>query len=472
MRPNLSQMRPVLVALMRSGVALVGVALTTISALLFLVLFFIQELGFSGGLYLGLISFLGLPVLFVLGLLLIPFGIWLHRARERKRAAAGQEAARAPVIDFKIPRIRILGVVIAVFTFVNLLILGAGSYKAVQVMDSTEFCGGACHSVMSPEMTAHQVSPHSSVGCTECHIGSGADSFVKAKLSGTRQLWGLMTGRFHRPVPTPVHNMRPASETCESCHSRSRWIGDQLRVHSHFAEDEKQTEKKTVLLVNVGGKQDGQWKGIHAHNNPAHAIRFRADPTHQQIYEVAYSDGKTTKTFKTTATTPETPDAQWRSMDCTDCHNRPAHSYRLANDEIEAALSTKRLDPALPFIKQQGMKALQTRYASQADAQAGIRLALMGFYEKQYLTLFQSDRAKIESASNTLVDIYARNVFPEMKIGWGTYAIFANHNGCFRCHDNEHLTEIGEKLSQKCELCHQTLATDEADPEVLQVLYP
>jgi hypothetical protein len=469
MNANIHEVRPLLVALMRSSIALLGSVLTTVSAILFLVLFAVQEFGLKGGLYLGIVTFLMLPGVFVVGLLMIPFGIWRHRVAERKRAATGATAQGAPVIDFNVPRTRLVAMGILVFSSLNVVIVGAAAYKGVVVMESTAFCGGACHSVMSPEMTAHQDSSHSKVDCTDCHIGSGADWFVKAKVSGSRQLLELAVGKYHRPIPTPVHNLRPAAETCEHCHSRDRWIGDRLRIHDHFAPDEKQTVKKTVVMVNVGGNRNGKWTGIHWHNDPAHQIRFLSDAKREHIYEVELVEKGATKVFKAAAVPAGEVGHDWRSMDCTDCHNRPGHTYRLANDELDSALDTKALDASLPFIKREALNALQAKYVSRAEGSAGIRLTIADFYRQQYPTL---EPTRINSAANVVAGIYQRNVFPEMSIGWGTYPTFDAHAGCFRCHDNEHVTASGEKITQKCETCHATLATDEADPEVLQVLYP
>ena len=161
-------------------------------------------------------------------------------------------------------------------------------------MDSTQFCGGTCHTVMTPEFTTYQRSPHSRVKCTECHIGSGADWFVKSKLSGSWQLVSVALDLYPRPIPTPVENLRPARETCEQCHWPTRFVGERLRFFNRFAEDEKQTEKKTVLLMKIGGGETGRAHGIHWHVDPdlsdslpvgqvtAEDLRRRADPGQRQ----------------------------------------------------------------------------------------------------------------------------------------------------------------------------------------------
>jgi hypothetical protein len=71
---------------------------------------------------------------------------------------------------------------------------------------------------MEPEYTAYQFSPHAKVGCVQCHIGSGADWFVRSKISGSYQLYAVAFKKYPTPIPTPIGNLRPAQETCEQCH--------------------------------------------------------------------------------------------------------------------------------------------------------------------------------------------------------------------------------------------------------------
>lgn len=466
-------MRP-FVAFTRSPISLIGSAVTTVSAILFLTIFLVEQLGFQGGPYLGILAFLIIPAVFVFGLLLIPLGIWRQRVKDRKRAAMGGPLPSAPIIDLNLPRTRKIAFVILILTIVNIAIIATATYKGVEVMDSTQFCGGACHSVMNPEFTTYQRSPHARVRCTECHIGSGADWFVKSKISGSWQLISVLFNLYPRPIPTPVHSLRSAQQTCEQCHWPSKSLGDQLRIHTRFASDEKQTEKKTVLLLNTGSGERGKGHGIHWHVDPSHQIRYRSDPSRRQIYDVELTNPNgALKLF--TASAPPAPgnvDATWKTMDCVDCHNRPTHIYRLPNDELDAALEAKELDRSLPYLKREGMRALELKLASHEDARTGIRKALFDSYGKDYPDLVKTEPERIEAAANTLWNIYRRNVFPQMNITWGTYPIFAEHTGCFRCHDKQHQTQSGEKISQSCELCHQTLATEEANPEILQLLYP
>ena len=151
--------------------------------------------------YAAAILFLVIPGFFGLGLVLIPLGL----AFERRRAAgdrAGETdsvlAAFGRAMESEIVRRRVA--LVLLMTVLNVFIFSAVTYRAVTFMDTPKFCGNACHSVMQPEYDAYKTSPHSHVACVECHIGGGAESLVKAKLNGLHQVWGVVTGRFHRPI--------------------------------------------------------------------------------------------------------------------------------------------------------------------------------------------------------------------------------------------------------------------------------
>ena len=190
--------------LARNPVSWVGAALVTISASLFLLVYMFELAGWHGNPYIGMVFFLLMPGLFVLGLVLIPVGMWLE-ARARKHGHP-HGPWRWPVIDFRVPRQRqILGVVL-VLTIANLLIVSLAAFRGVHYMDSVEFCGQVCHEVMQPEFVSYQDGPHARVTCVECHIGSGAPWFVRSKLSGTRQVFAVLLNTHQRPIPSPVEN--------------------------------------------------------------------------------------------------------------------------------------------------------------------------------------------------------------------------------------------------------------------------
>ena len=470
-------MRSFFQAMMRDAVSLTGAAITTASALVFLTLFSVELLGAHGSPYLGILAYLIVPGLFLFGLLLIPIGIWRSRRRDRRLAAEGRAIPGFPVIDMNEGRTRRMVLVFLALTVVNLVILATATYKGVEVMDSTPFCGSTCHTVMQPEFTAHSRSPHSRVACVACHIGPGGSWFVKSKLSGSWQLIAVAFDLYPRPIPTPVENLRPARETCEQCHWPTKFVGDRLRVITHHADDEKSTPLKTVMLMRIGGLQGRASHGIHWHVDPGVRIRYRSDAKRESIREVeATGPDGAVKRFSAGGTPPAgAGEGEWRVMDCVDCHNRPTHIYRTPEDEVDAAMAEGRIDRGLPFARREAIKALRAPYDSHDAARAGIASAFASFYEKEHPDVAAAKREEIDRAGRLLGDLYAFNVFPKMKVGWGTYPNHLGHmtsTGCFRCHDGEHKDAGGDVISGECDTCHTVLAMDEENPKVLEDLRP
>ena len=459
----------------RNPISLAGVVITTISAIIFLTLFAIELVGFSGGPYVGIMAFLIVPAFFIGGLLLIPFGIWRARRKAQRAAEKGEEPEpdTFPVIDLNIVRVRKTMLAIAALTVINVVIVATATYKGVEIMGSTKFCGTACHSVMAPEYTTYQRSPHARVKCVECHIGSGASWFVKSKLSGSWQLVSVLFKLYERPIPTPVHNLRPARETCEQCHWPTKFVGDRLKVLTKFDEDEKNTEKKTALLLHIGGTMGTTSRGIHWHVDRGVRVSYVADEKRETIGDVELTLPDGTHRIYKASTAPTKPAKGMRTMDCIDCHNRPSHIYRLPEDEVDAALLDGRIDRTLPFIRREAVKALRATYSTREEAQEKIHQSLQGFYSASYADLVKTKAQALSAAVMGVQGIYNSNVWPSMNIAWGAYPSYLGHTvatGCFRCHDDEHKTADGRKISQDCTLCHSVLAQDEADPKILKDL--
>jgi nitrate/TMAO reductase-like tetraheme cytochrome c subunit len=460
-------------AMTRNKTSLAGTGLVIGSLTLMLSLIAIQTIGLRGGAYIGIITFIVLPSILALGLALIYIGI--RRQRKLGESIGLKESGAFPVVDLNQERTRkaILGVV-GVGT-ISLVVLAAATYKGVEVMDSTPFCGTVCHTVMQPEFTAHQRSAHARVACADCHIGPGADWFVKAKISGAWQLVAVTFNLYPTPVPTPVHNLRPARETCEQCHWPATFVGDLLKVKSVYTDDEANTELKTAVLLKVGGLAGRAASGIHWHVNPDVKIRYRSSEDRQTIYDVELTqpDG-TVKLFKPADETPADA-AEWRVMDCIDCHNRPGHNFQLPIDEVDSAMASGYMDKTLPYLKRESMKLLKADYVDQEAAKAGIAQGLTGFYTSIYPEVATEKSAEIDRAVKELQEIYTSNVFPQMKVTWGTYPNNTQHfesPGCWRCHDRKHKTEDGDKISRDCGLCHTIIAQEEENPELLQQLNP
>jgi hypothetical protein len=465
--------------LAQNPLSLTGVVLTTSSAVTLIAFwFYFGVLPGPPHPYLGILIFLILPVFFVLGLLLIPIGIFFRRRALRAR---GELQADYPEVSLNSPSVRRGLGFVALATLLNFILFGTASYQGVSYMDSTEFCGRTCHSVMSPEFTAHQNSPHSRVECTACHVGPGARGFVRAKLSGTRQLLALTFHTYHRPIPSPVENLRPARETCEHCHWQQRFIGDKLLIRKRFQEDEKNTLHYTVLLMHVGGATAQGGVGVHGrHLQTGSHIRYVSiDRERQTIPVVTYEDGSgKTTTFVSTdiKTTPEQlAKGEHRDMDCTDCHNRPAHTFELPGNAVDKGMALGQISPDLPFIRKKSVELLKASYPDRDAARQAIISGVTDFYKTSYAQAYSSKSALVQQSAEQIAAIYQRNVFPSMKLAWGTYPNNLGHNdslGCFRCHDGSHTSADGQTIPNDCSTCHGLVAMDDEKPQILSDLNP
>jgi nitrate/TMAO reductase-like tetraheme cytochrome c subunit len=445
----------------------IGILLVTAATVFWI--FLLPQLlrGSTSNPYIGILLFFGLPAIFISGLVLIPVGVFFAR---RKAHARGQ--ADPVIFDFRDMAIRRLLMFIALATAVNIIIVSQLSYSAVRYMETSHFCGQMCH-VMNPEFTAYRQSPHSNVPCSECHVGAGATGFVMAKLAGTRQLLTLTAGTYPRPIPVP-ENMLPATETCQRCHSAERFVGDRLVVHHEYAEDEQNSVTSTVLRLKVGGGRAGI--GIHgAHMRPDVRIEYvTTGEGRKEIPQVSYIEpnGKVTvyKATDSKLTPAQLAAGKTRSMDCMDCHNRPTHVFQVPERAVDQGLAVGQISAMLPFVKREALAALKAIYPDRATAAREIESRLTGFYRTNHAQIFQSDSNRVQAAIAAVQAIYARNVFPEMKVNWGTYPSQLGHNdspGCFRCHDGNHGSADGRVISNDCATCHEIPAMQEKNPKIL-----
>jgi nitrate/TMAO reductase-like tetraheme cytochrome c subunit len=463
----------------RNPITLTGVVLTTTSALT-MVVYWLYVLMLGGGAerypYAGIVIFLILPAFFVLGLILMPIGGLLRRHQLLKR---GELPTVYPRIDLADPVLRKAVVLVTVATLLNIVIFSAASYGGTQYMDSVQFCGQTCHTVMQPEFTAYENSPHSRVACVDCHIGPGASWFVRSKVSGVRQVFAVAFNTYQRPIPSPVEQLRPARATCEQCHWPQRFSGNVLLILTHYQEDETNTVSRTVLAMKVGGHSASGMSGIHGHHlDPGVQVTYIAtDSKRQVIPQVTYTDpeGRTTvfNSTDTKATPGELARGEHRVMDCMDCHNRPTHTFQLPGPAMDQAMSEQFISPDLPYIKKEALLALKASYPNRDTATQRMAETLRSFYQKNYPQIATSQSEKLEAAIRGVQSIYLRNVFPAMDVSWGTYIDDLGHTnwpGCFRCHDGSHVSADGKTIPNDCDTCHELLAVDEKNPKILEDL--
>lgn len=437
----------------RNWLSLAGIMLAMGSLFCFVLLFFLDSLSHFANPYIGVLTYLVTPSFLFIGVAMSVVGILWRRRRVKKTHGV------VPQFQIDLGRQRdrrFLGVFLgasAVFLLVSALL----SYQTYHYTESVQFCGQACHTVMKPELVTYSHGPHARVACVECHIGPGAAWFVKAKISGTYQVYAVAFDKYPRPVPTPIKNLRPAQETCEQCHWPKKFVGNLDQTFNYYLADETNTPFTVRLLMHVGGGDPthGPVGGIHWHMNVGNKVEYLAtDDARQKIPWVRITDAQGVVTEYRTKSFTNTVDAtKLRKMDCMDCHNRPAHTYQSPNDAVNLAISLGRIDRGLPWIKSNAVYALTKKYANETDALQGIATHLDNWYR---------DDARIRTAIGVVQEIYTNNFFAEMNASWDKYPNNIGHKdwpGCFRCHDGQHKAPDGRTIkANDCNACHTILA--------------
>lgn len=412
--------------------------------------------------YLGIMTYFLFPGMLITGLLMVPLGAFLVREKRRKQAA--EDIPPFPKVDFNDPHKRHLLIFFVIASVGFVLIVSVASLRGFEFTESTTFCGELCHVVMEPEHVAWANSPHAKVKCVECHVGPGAEWYVRAKLSGMRQLYAVAFKTYPETILTPIHNLRPARDTCEHCHWPEKFYAGRQKVFYHYAPNEENTPREINMLINIGGTPKTNAKGIHWHIGQE-VTYVATDNQRMNIPYVAVKekDGRITEYVNTDH--PPTKDdiakAGKRVMDCLDCHNRPAHVYRAPGIEMDEMFVSRRIDPALPYMKKIAVEILTRPYKNRDEAWATIEKELPAYYAQNYPQVAQAKAKEIQKAVTEVKDIYYRNFFPSMKVSWNTYPNHIGHfysPGCFRCHDGKHKAPDGRIISKDCNLCHSVLS--------------
>jgi nitrate/TMAO reductase-like tetraheme cytochrome c subunit len=457
--------------LFRNYISFVGALIVAASLASIILLFLIEFTRAAENPYLGIVTYVILPAFLILGLVIIVVGMLFERRRRRLRPES--EIAAYPRIDLNDPRQRRVAISLVAVSFIFIFMSAFGSYRAYEYSESVEFCGKTCHSVMKPEYVAFQATSHARIRCVDCHVGHGAGSYARAKLNGAHQLYSLAFSMYSRPINTPVHNMRPANETCEQCHWPSKFYGAQLKTFNHYAYDEQNSLRQTRMLINVGGGDQGSGPvaGIHWHMNLANEISYIATDSHRQVIPwIRVKDRQSNVTEYYDRNRPLSADqvsaGEKRRMDCIDCHNRPAHIYLPPDVAVDQSFAAGRLDPSLPYLKRQAIEVLNKGYSTEDEAVKTIASTLDGFYRSNYGDLYRQKGDLVNGAISETQRIYKTYFFPEMKTNCETHPNNIGHlysSGCFRCHDGEHVSNTGKVIPNDCNICH-TVLSDSARP--------
>lgn len=454
----------------------IGVILTTTGFLCFILFEILRLAGILTNAYIGLVTYLLFPFIFIIGLLIIPFA-WYKYCKKRQMSTRELLNERFAPHETA-PRVigsRVFAT-IAFFTIVNILFISLAGFRTLAFMDSPRFCGTACHKVMNPEWTTYQVSPHARVKCVDCHVGEGIKALVDSKMSGLRQLVKTTFNSYERPIPTPVHQLRPARETCEKCHWPQKFYGNRLKIIHRFDLDEPSTHRYITLDLKIDTGKTASKTGIHWHIAEENEVRYASveDKRQEMLWvEVKQRDGSYKRfsnrhfTGTNEKLVEKKDDKNPRVMDCVDCHNRATHIYEDPAHAIDERISRKLVSRSLPYIKREILAAITANYPDKSMALKRIAMHLQGFYGGKYPGIIEKDQPLIDQAIEVAQEIYSRNVHTQMKVRWGTYPSFIHHegdSGCFRCHNEDLRDKNNQGISYDCTRCHSILSYEETSP--------
>jgi hypothetical protein len=442
----------------KSPLGVFGVIMTTISVSLMVIGFLIDFFNIINTPFIGVLTYLILPFCMIAGLLIIPLAVYLRNRKIKDAPVIARDQ-----LDLREYKDRKFVNAFIILTIINVAVLIIAGYEGYKFTDSNYFCATLCHKVMGPEYSSYLRSPHSRISCVECHIGRGAEWFVQVKLSGIPMVLSTLANNYSKPIPTPVTDLRPAQGTCEKCHWPDKFHGKVVRRFYHFNNDNQEKPIVKEIALHIGGRNPntGQFEGIHWHVSEDVRIRYLA--TDRKLSRIASirverPDGSK-DIFKREGFTPEEGyEPQWREMDCLDCHNRPTHIFQMPEEIVDYGLLSRKLRPDLEGIRDDSLIVLQRKYKNKKEAEERIRnhfFALRGLRGK-----LLKDEKDIKIAADYLVEAYSNNIWPEMNIWWGAYKGHLGHQyaeegyGCFRCHDDKHITSEGKAITKDCVLCH------------------
>ncbi len=443
----------------------IGLLLAILSLIHFMALVIVESRTGRTSPFIGSISFLAVPAVLGLGLMLVFIGGFLEHRHRYATTTRGGLLALPPLPRIDLNRRRYQYLLIACLGAVPiiLMILGTSSFRGYEFLESTHFCAGMCHQTMRPQAVANYASPHAGVGCGSCHVGPGVSAFVRSKLLGVFEVAGELSDSYTRPIATHLNNLPLASNTCEGCHRSDRFYGDQLVTRPHYVSDEMNTDRTVSVVVDTGGVTlGGVSTGSHWHADAKNVIRYAlSDDRPEAIAWVSSTgpDGRVTEYFSEDDPISEAVLARTdkRKMDCLDCHNRTGHTSMAPDQAIDSAIAGGEIDQRLPYIRKIALELVTRDYRSEREARQSIASGIADFYRMKYPALLSEQAEAIRLTTEGAQNIWARNVLPEMNVGWGTYPDSIGHRnspGCFRCHDGNHISKEGLAIRQECELCH------------------
>lgn len=354
----------------------------------------------------------------------------------------------------------------AVLGVLTLAVL-VGTVYGWNYTNSPEFCGSTCHT-MPPEYNAYLKSPHARVRCVECHIGRDVVTTQFTRKAGDlRHVIATVTQDYEFPIFSRA--MRPARESCETCHFPEKFSDDSLREIKNYNSDEENSLDSIHLIMKTGGgtRREGLGQGIHWHIE--NEVRYLAtDKLEQDIPYVRTidEDGNIVEYYDVASgLTPEDVAGQTlETMDCITCHNRVTHSIPTPEEAVDQAIHKGLINEELPFIRENAVDLLSREYTSIDSAFESFE-DLRLIYADEYPQIYAENQGEIIVAIETLEDIYSQIAYPEQELNWETHPDNLGHKnspGCFRCHDGKHISSgTGEVIRLECNVCHSIPAVSD-----------
>lgn len=434
--------------------------------------------------YVGLFTYLVVPLLGVLGLALWMFGRWCRN----RAVACGLAAPSYTLLDLtKVRNQQSMLLLTAAVAGALVFLMSVGGVRAIQYTESEAFCGDVCHTVMQPEAVAHQLAPHAAVKCVDCHVGSGVTSYVQAKVRGIRQVLGVALGSYPRPIPTPIH-MRSSAETCQECHWREYNREKKPLSRRYYLTEGFDGPWVLEMSLRLGGGtfESGYSDGAHWHNNADSRIEYIAtDDKLQEIAWIGFTDRDGTVTeyrnrdleFDEALITGGVRHA----FECMTCHNRPAHAFVPPTEALNREFRIGTLAPDVPGLRPLALEILAADYESSAAAMLEIDRSLRVGIAAEEPEWPDDHPAQLDSTIAVVQRIFRSSQFPAMNVRWSEYPDNKKHwnsPGCFRCHAGNMASSAGGEVSSACDTCHVILGQGrlgeswQYDPAGLAFVHP
>ncbi len=342
-----------------------------------------------------------------------------------------------------------------------LALLGAGGIVAWEYSNSNAFCTNNCHAVHPEEPRAYAVASHARVQCVECHMGRLPTlQLMTLKMGHYHELLGMITG-YTRPLAATT--LRPARDSCESCHWPSMNHSDKIRTMVHYEADAKNTEVRTKLVVHTGAGEarEKSTRGIHWHVEQN--VEYVSDDLQKRTIpwvRITDKDGKSVEYFDASSKVgrAEMDQKPKRKMDCTDCHNASGHPFVNPADRVDHAIQDGRISRELPSIKARAVAIIDKASSLHGPLEQQVPNFQKIIAEAQPKGEMKPEVKEAEDQfSQSMLDILKLSEFEAKDLTWKSFPNHVGHKdfpGCFRCHDGKHFNDKGEAIRLQCTLCH------------------